>query len=700
MHFFQVGDWVFDSKAQQLIKDGKTTQLEPISSDLLLCLISLRDNVVSKDNLITHVWKNRVVSDSAITRVISMLRKHLGDNPVKPIYIRTVQKQGYMLLATVRELSEQESRQYQHKQTNELFNSLTIQNTVIAVLLSITGWLLFNNSMKGQQPELSSNHITIKPIITEKGQEAFVEVAPDDSFIIFSHTQRNGGFYHIYRKDFSSGKVIQLTSGEHNDFGATIDASNQKVYFTRLIPSKSCHIMELDLSRSESIQPLPIVECSKSLGFSNVSVHPNMNDIFFIDLSNRQYVYRYNKETKEKVRVSNPHKFNVSDYYQKLSPDGEKLAFIRANNGENQVVLKRLDDLDYEKVIWSSNGPYLHSISWSKDSSEIVFLEKRFNQFIYYNVENDDVTYSNLNDNRLNGLTNQRDNGEVYAVLGNQTQYDISSISLISGIGNQQKLLIASTANDKNAVQLNKVSTVYVSDRSGMFQFWLRERGGADRQISEFTEHRAYFNLVTDPSGEVVVGQTDGRLFQFTVATADFKWLTEKDIRASFPVFDSDGKLYYIVKGENSFLVEHHPKNKIKGKVKYKPLIDGAIYAEFLADNIVYQDESGGIFLNNRSHSKTTLLINKSSISFQLRNWVSTLEGIYFTKIGNNTNRGLYFQDYHQSPPVLIASGEPNPFGSLSYDRFNQRILIETEEDIDTNIVKVNFGRIQTSDKL
>jgi len=689
MHFFQVGDWIFDSKAQQLIKDGKTIQLEPITSDLLLCLISHQAHIVSKDNLITRVWKNRVVSDSAITRVISMLRKHLGDNPVKPIYIRTVQKQGYLLLATVRELSEQESRQYQHKQTNGLFNSLTIQNTIIAVLLSITGLLLFNNSMKGQQLELSSNHITIKPIITEKGQEAFVEVAPNDSFIIFSHTEMNGGFYHLYRKNFSSGEVIQLTSGEHNDYGATIDATNQKVYFARLVPSKSCHIMELDLTLLENTEPLPIVECSKSLGFSNVSAHPNMDDIFYIDLSNRQYVYRYNKETKEKIRVSNPKTSNVSDYYQKLSPDGEKLAFIRADNGANQVVLKRLDDLDFEKVIWSSNGPYLHSISWSKDSSEIIFLEKRFNQFIYYNLENDDVTYSILNDNRLNGLTNQRGDGEVYAVLGNQTQYDISSISLTPDIDHQQKLLVASTANDKNAVQLNKTSTVYVSDRSGMFQFWLREHGGVERQISEFTEHRAYFNLVTGPSGEVVVGQTDGRLFQFTIATAEFKWLTDKNIRASFPVFDIDGKLFYIVKDKGSFFVEHSSNSKAKNN----RLIDGAIYAEFLVDNIVYQDESGSIYLYNRSDATTKLLLNKSSSPFQLRNWVSASEGVYFTKIGNNTDRGLYFQDYNQSPLVLIRSGEPNPFGSLSYDRFNQRILLETEENIDTNIVKLVINK-------
>jgi DNA-binding winged helix-turn-helix (wHTH) protein len=700
MHFIQIGDWLFDSQAQQLIKDNETVQLEPISCDLLLCLVNHQSQIVSKDNLIAHVWKNRIVSDSAITRVISMLRKHLGDDPVKPTYIRTIQKQGYLLLAPVRELSEQESKNYQNKKIKSLNRLLTVQNISILILFGITVWLSIDNIIKSQQPEVNANQIKIEPVVTEKGQEAFVALSPNDEFIIYSHTVKNGGFYHLYQKELSSGKVLQLTQGAHNDLGASVGSRGKTVYFARLVPGKSCHIMELDLTLFEKTEPLPIVECSKSLGFSNVSAHPNMNDIFYIDLSNRQYVYRYNKETKEKIRVSNPNTSNVSDYYQKLSPDGEKLAFVRTDNGANQVVLKRLDNLDYEKVIWSSNGPYLHSISWSKDSNEIIFFEKRFNQFIYYNLESDDVTYSILNDNRLNSLTNQRGDGGVYAVLGNQTQYDISSISLTPEIAHQQKLLIASTANDKNAVQLNKTSTVYVSDRSGMFQFWLRERGGVDRQISEFNEHRAYFNLVTEPSGEVVVGQTDDRLFQFTVATAEFKWITDKHIRASFPVFDSDSKLYYIVKGKSSFLVEHNPNIEIKGTINSKPLIDDAVYAEFLDGNIVYQDGSGGIFLYNRSHDTTKLLINKSSSPFQLRNWISTSEGIYFTKIGNDTNRGLYFQRFEQSPPELVSSSEPNPFGGLSYDHFNHRILLETEEDIDTNIVKINFTNSETDGEL
>ena len=39
--------------------------------DLLGCLVSQRDRVVSKDDLLTAVWKGRIVSESAFTTRIN-----------------------------------------------------------------------------------------------------------------------------------------------------------------------------------------------------------------------------------------------------------------------------------------------------------------------------------------------------------------------------------------------------------------------------------------------------------------------------------------------------------------------------------------------------------------------------------------------------------------------------------------------------
>ena len=432
MHFIQIGDWTFDIKAQQISCEQEHIQLEPISSALLFYFCQNGERNVSRDDLIANVWNNRVVADSTINRAISMLRKHLGDDPQKPSYIRTIHKQGYLLLAPVSELSEQESKNHQKKKIKSLNRLLTVQNISMLILFVITVWLSIDNIINSQQLEFNANQIKIEPVVTEKGQEAFVALSPNDEFIIYSHSVKNGGFYHLYQKELSSGKILQLTQGAHNDLGASVGSRGKMVYFARLAPGKSCHIMRLELVSYEIKEPEPIIECSKSLSFNNVSIHPNNNDVYYIDDANGWYVYRFNMQTKEKIRISNLDQSKVSDYYQKLSPDGKKLVIMRFDNSAIKVVLKQLNQSDHERVIWSSNGYPVYSVSWSKDSSQIYFLEKRYNQLVSYNLTNDNVSVYLLENNRLNSLTNQENNGYIYSILGNQTQYDITSYSITS----------------------------------------------------------------------------------------------------------------------------------------------------------------------------------------------------------------------------------------------------------------------------
>src|SRR5262249_25680014 len=56
---------------------------------------------VSRDRLIEAVWKHPHVSDEALSRCVSILRKALGDDPARPRFLETIPKRGYRLLAPV-----------------------------------------------------------------------------------------------------------------------------------------------------------------------------------------------------------------------------------------------------------------------------------------------------------------------------------------------------------------------------------------------------------------------------------------------------------------------------------------------------------------------------------------------------------------------------------------------------------------------
>lgn len=69
--------------------------------DLLHYLISQRERVVTKDDLIQHVWHGRIVSDSTLSSRITTLRKAIGDSGEQQRLIRTIARKGIRFIGQV-----------------------------------------------------------------------------------------------------------------------------------------------------------------------------------------------------------------------------------------------------------------------------------------------------------------------------------------------------------------------------------------------------------------------------------------------------------------------------------------------------------------------------------------------------------------------------------------------------------------------
>ena len=68
---------------------------------LLLCLAEHAGEVVSIDDLLSHVWSDVIVSPDSVYQAVTSLRRLLGDDPKQPTYIATVPRQGYRMVAKV-----------------------------------------------------------------------------------------------------------------------------------------------------------------------------------------------------------------------------------------------------------------------------------------------------------------------------------------------------------------------------------------------------------------------------------------------------------------------------------------------------------------------------------------------------------------------------------------------------------------------
>ncbi len=85
----------------ELRQDGEPVRVEPRALDVLAHLVSERERVVSKDELLDEVWGDRFVSEAAITTALRTARQAIDDSGREQRLVRTVHGRGYQFVGDV-----------------------------------------------------------------------------------------------------------------------------------------------------------------------------------------------------------------------------------------------------------------------------------------------------------------------------------------------------------------------------------------------------------------------------------------------------------------------------------------------------------------------------------------------------------------------------------------------------------------------
>ena len=89
------GRWRLDVATGDLCDGASTIRLEPRVAHLLEYFLAHQDTLISRDELMAAVWDDRIVSDHAVNRCISILRQILSPDD-RNAYIETVVRRGFI----------------------------------------------------------------------------------------------------------------------------------------------------------------------------------------------------------------------------------------------------------------------------------------------------------------------------------------------------------------------------------------------------------------------------------------------------------------------------------------------------------------------------------------------------------------------------------------------------------------------------
>lgn len=197
----QFGDFTLDRDAYRLNRGERQLRLEKLPMELLIFLVERQGNLVSREEIASHLWGQDVFVDvdHSINTAIRKIRRVLHENPERPRFIETVVGKGYRFAAPVtlwsgttpaeteREILMPSSR----VPKASVFPPLRVLLAGLAVLvLAVLAFTLSGRERAQQAPQSLIRSLAVLPLKNtsgDPGQEYFADGMTDEVIERLSH---------------------------------------------------------------------------------------------------------------------------------------------------------------------------------------------------------------------------------------------------------------------------------------------------------------------------------------------------------------------------------------------------------------------------------------------------------------------------------------------------------------------------------
>jgi DNA-binding winged helix-turn-helix (wHTH) protein/class 3 adenylate cyclase len=102
---YTFGTYKLDATNYELYDDGHLCKLDSRTLELLIYLVENRDHVVSREELLTHLWPGQIINEGTLHNCIKTARKAIRDRAGGQPKIRNIYGRGYRFVAETQEQS-------------------------------------------------------------------------------------------------------------------------------------------------------------------------------------------------------------------------------------------------------------------------------------------------------------------------------------------------------------------------------------------------------------------------------------------------------------------------------------------------------------------------------------------------------------------------------------------------------------------
>lgn len=565
---FRFNDFELDCARRELIHRGVPIQLKSKTFDLLQYLVENHGKLLTKSELLDHVWPEQFVEENNLTVQISALRKIFaatGDDK----FIRTVPGKGYTFGANVTGGSEElivehrsfsrliiEERESLDSPKTQLHGSIqalkyaVMGASVAATLLVVMGFVYWRTAATPKPPDYKLSSVTSSGDITS------ASVSPDGRYVVFA--RKGDGGESLWLRQIEGGGEQQIVSAKPLRYtGLTISPEGGSIYATTFSPQ----LPDPQLMKVPLLGGVPQIIPNITTG-AGVSISPDGTKIAYTEsrssMKQTQLLTSNIDGTGKKViargeddRRSFPN-FNVNPVA--WSPDGRWIAVAVEEKGETlkNGIMLIAPETGEEKMISETRWHFVGDLGWIDDenlafsafspelsSGQIWSISRRTGEAT--RLTNDLAGYSWISASHR-GILAVRQNLVSRITLGNvdpaADRIDLNEIHTESGA-------------IENLEFARDGSLLYSSAASGRREIWrIKPDGSSNERITN--DSRVIFGLsAASNDDKIAFGAIEDGKYVIKIAGADgrgLRTITNGPEDAN-PTLAADGRSIIFQKG-------------------------------------------------------------------------------------------------------------------------------------------------------
>ncbi|MEP1447650.1 MAG: winged helix-turn-helix domain-containing protein [Paraglaciecola sp.] len=605
---WQIEGFVFCEKQQTLKFEQEISQLEPMVVELLAYFCRHTDEIVNREQLIEKVWRGRIITDNAVTKVINKLRKNLNDDPRKPRFIATFPKKGYRFIASVSELPEASSGALL-KISSPPTNPATQQNhppviskarfavaaTLLTVIIVTTMiWITFGAMQEKKQRPITA----VKALTRTAGNDAWPQVSPDGNYLTYMEfTEKR---IHLWIKSLVDEKTIEITHDDDDDDEAlgvgpaAWNSDGSKLVYL-VASSTSCQYYLREINGLTLGEAKLIHNCPAG-SYGRISFTHDDNKVIYTESDGTPYtLFEMNLSTGAKRRLNQPQQFVAGNNQFDLHPTQNKLLISSPDKQQWEGYYSLDLDTDELTLLFKQDAFICCGI-WDHSGERVVLMgEHPAYQIVSYDQTGKDrqVVYSGSQQLRT---PLRHINGKDYMFIAGY----VNQNALFYDIEKQTEVFVANTSvDDRLAVfSHHNQQIAFVGLSTGSEEIWLTDTQGKHlTKLSNFNDSRHIIDLLWSYNGNYLLGLGLNQIYLIDTKTGHSEPLKIPQIEMRGVSWKNDHVFAYSTETEKGWRVNYYDINT--HQVSYEDEKWAFIQYSADPDDLLWQHQNGELFFSS-----------------------------------------------------------------------------------------------------